>query len=201
MKKPSDWDSTNAFTGETSAQLPKGGYVLKIKAAKVENTDYGERLHLLFDIEEGEYKDYVNTQFTEKKAKSDKPKEVKWPACGRYSQYILKKDSKTNAFFKGLITCIENSNPSYKFDFDENSLVGKLVGGLFAIRQFRGNDGKVINLVEMRQPRSVDVIRSGDYELPADELLSEPQKNYAAAGTPKFEEVEDDEDEDLSLPF
>ena len=202
MKKPSDWESAPAYTGEASAQLPKGGYVLKIKAAKVEETQqYGEKLHILFDIAEGDYKDFVQAKYDKTKAESNNPKDVKWPAVGRYNTFVSTKDGTTNGWFKGLITSIEKSN-NYKFDWDEKSLVNKLVGGLFAVDEFEGSDGKVIPLVKMMQARSVDVIRSGDYELPEDRLLDKSKAKTAAATKEElpFADIEDAEDEE-TLPF
>jgi hypothetical protein len=194
MKKPNDWESAPAYTGEASAQLPKGGYVLIIKAAKVENTqNYGEKLHILFDIAEGDFKGFVQTKYDKAKAESSNPKDVKWPAVGRYNTFVTTKDGATNGWFKGLITSIEKSN-NYVFDWKENSLVGKLVGGLFVIDEFMGKDDKIIPLVKMVQARSVDVIRSGAYELPEDRLIERATQTT----TPEAKYTEEDPED---LPF
>lgn len=46
-----------------SAQIPIDGYVVSILSAKVEETDYGEKLAIGFDIAEGEYKDFYKQKF------------------------------------------------------------------------------------------------------------------------------------------
>ena len=49
----------------------------------------------------------------------------------------------TNPKFKGLITSVEESNGSFKFNWDEQTLVGKKVGIVFREEEFR-DDKNVI---------------------------------------------------------
>lgn len=193
IKKPSDWEAATAYTGETTAQLPKGGYVLKIEAAKVINVGGAEQLVLLFDIAEGDFKGFYRERYENDKKSAKDPKTVKWK--GQYRQFTTKKDGTTNNWFKGLITSIEKSN-NFTFDFDESQLIGKLVGGIFGVEEFEGQDGKKVKTVKMLQARSVDVIRSGDYVIPEDKLL-----NTSAAETSASAAYTTDDVDTEDLPF
>lgn len=42
-------------------------------------------------------------------------------------------------FFKGVLTSLEESNPGFRWNWDESTLVGKKVGGVFGREQFRTN--------------------------------------------------------------
>ena len=97
----------------------------------------------------------------------------------------------TNGFFKGFITSVEESNPGYRFNWDELGLEGKLVGLVFGEEEYLGNDGKPHTSVKAQRARSVEAIRAGVPGPQAKKLNAESAK--PAQG---FTEVEDDE-----LPF
>ena len=73
---------------------------------------------------------------------------------------------------------IETSNPGYSWNWDENSLKGKLIGGLFA-ETYTVIDGKEIKYVSLvpKNIRNVDCIRKGNYKLP------DPIKKNGATGS------------------
>lgn len=154
MRKPEGYESATAFTGEFET-LPAGGYVCRIIKATVEQTKESMKdvLIILFDIAEGEYKDFYKKQFDRKKA--DNP-DAKWQ--GIYRQLT---EGKSLSFFKGMITAIENSNPGYIWDFDETKLKGKLFGGVFGQEEYKGNDGNIKLSTKCRIIRSVEQIQKG----------------------------------------
>ena len=60
IKKPAGYDEAAAYTGEFQ-QLPKGKYVCVIKQVSIQESRNGnQQFVILFDIAEGEYKDFYN---------------------------------------------------------------------------------------------------------------------------------------------
>ena len=100
-----------------SEPLPAGGYVAKILNAKVEEYSWGEVLVISFDVSEGEYKDFFSKQYKEN-TREDK----KWKGNFRLTvpqesnQYF---DSQKRTFGNA-IWAIEESNPSFRWAWDEN---------------------------------------------------------------------------------
>lgn len=152
MYKPINWDSTKAIKGgEPMSKVPAGGYICKI--IHVYDVADKQYLKVELDIMEGEYKGI----FSDRYAKFG----GNWP-CFRICSY---KD-KAVGMFKGFITSVEESNDHYQFDFNEQTLVNKLVGVLFGEEEFITNDGEVKVNCKPQFFRSVAAIRSGDYEIP-----------------------------------
>jgi hypothetical protein len=73
-------------------------------------------------------------------------------------------------FFKGLVEDIEKSN-NFQWDFDEQKLKGKLVGMLFRREEYRKKDGSTGLFTSPFQPRSVQIVREGDFIIPEDKPL------------------------------
>ena len=136
MEKPQGYDEAQAF-GEFET-LPAGGYKCLIKKVVCEKTTQGkEYLKIAVDIAEGEYKD-----FYQKKFDNDTREDKKW--SGVWTVFTEGYNpGTTNPKFKGLITSVEASNANFKFDFDEQKLVGKKVGLVFREEEFEGQDGQV----------------------------------------------------------
>ena len=153
MQKPSEWESTQAATGDFKSVTP-GGHICKIISARVEQTSQGkEVLVIAFDIVEGADKNFY-TDLYDKAVITNK--DAKWQ--GTYRQ-LTQGDSLK--FFKGLITAIENSNSGYKWDFNEASLKGKLFGGVFGQEEWVNNKGEVKLSTKCRWIRSVEQVRKG----------------------------------------
>ncbi|GHU78508.1 hypothetical protein AGMMS49992_29250 [Clostridia bacterium] len=160
MIKPTDWDQTAAYTGAFD-RLPPGYYVCKIVGARMEVSRSGrEQFVLALDVSEGEHKGFFKSQYDSRKASgggfSD---QTKWP-CTFY-QGIKANDGRTNGFFKGLISTIEESNPGYTFNWDERTLKDKAVGFVFGEEEFMGNDGNVRTNVKPARFTSVEKARVG----------------------------------------
>lgn len=182
MKKPQGYDEAIAITGEF-VPLPPGGYVCVIKKAMQETTKTGkEVLVLLVDIAEGEYKGYFQKSF-DSNTKQDK----KWPNGARVRQFT---EGNSTQYFKGLITCIEKSNPGYVgFDangiLDENKLSGKKIGCIFGRRQYPKRDGTLAFETEVFYTRSTSSIVPG-LKPPEDRLW---KGNNQSSGNTFGEEV------------
>lgn len=152
-------------------QLPKGAYVVRIKAAKEEPNKNGNGSHLsvAFDIAEGEYEGFYSNQF-EANGNEDK----KWPYDAIYyltvpsdgcQEYVW---TNWNTFFADL----EDSNGGFVFGGDPKTLKGKLIGGKFMIEQTEAN-GNIYDHTRLRWTCVADDVRNGKAgKLPNDKLIS-----------------------------
>jgi hypothetical protein len=166
MKKYDSYDSAEAFTGEYEKLVP-GGYICVILKVAVEEKNYGHLMRIAFDIASGPHEGFYERQF---KRRKENNKEAKWP--GMYYQTI-KEDGLQ--YFKGFMQTIEQSNPGFKWDWDEKKLVGKLFGGVFGEEEYLGNDGNIKTSVKCFYVRTVEQIQTG-VEIP------EPKKLKTSAG-------------------
>lgn len=165
MKRYDGYEQAEAFTGNFE-RLEPGGYICQILDVKAEEKDYGTLLRVAFDIAEGDNKGYFRRLFDKRKESYDNPK---WPNGGMYYQTVKSDDLR---FFKGFITAIEESNSGYKWNWDENTLKGKVFGGIFGEEEYEGNDGSVKTAIKCRWVRSADTVRSGDFDIPEKKTLS-----------------------------
>ncbi len=185
IRKPEGYDQAPVYTGEFQ-QLPKGKYICTIKQVATQmSKNNNEQFVILYDIAEGEYKDFYQKIFNSEKAQN--PSEVNWR--GIFKQNMT---GKGTPWLKGIITSIERSN-NFIFQWDkennEKTLVGKRFGGLFRRRQYEKKDGSRSIVTELFQIRSVAGL--AEAEIPEDSLLSEdsvsrPDPNPANAKMPPF---------------
>lgn len=199
MRLPTDFATAQA-AGTGSNNLPAGGYVCKIINAKCEDVNGSEKLVLALDIAEGEHKGYYQKKYDQKKQENAS---APWPC--KYGQFVTTKDGLTNRFFKGMINSIEQSNSGYSLaanNGSEKTLIGKLVGVIFGEEDFTGSNGNVYTAVKPQFFRSIETIRSGEYEIPAKKPIANTPSSASLlsslAASGKLEIVEDFSDE---LPF
>lgn len=197
MKKPTNWNEVKEFSDRP--KLPVGAYVCKVKKTAVQNNGYGDQLILLFDIIEGEYKDYYANDFS-----ANQNADKKWK--GQLRVWLptddgSDKDEITKRTLKGMVTAFEKSNPGYAFDWNEASLVGKTVGILFRNEEWDYN-GKHGWAARPFRAISTDSVREGSYTLPKDKPLSKTETAVPSYFMPQSDVngfVQVDEDDDL--PF
>lgn len=176
IRKPNNWNEVKEFTDRP--KLPVDAYVCRVKKAVVQTNSFGEQLCLLFDIVEGEYKDFFNKEF-----QSNTQENKKWKGVLRL--WLPKEDGSeqdgwTKSTLKGMVTAIEKSN-NFAWNWDEASLAGKLIGILFRNEEWE-YDGKTGWSARPFRALSVDTVRSGDYNLPKDK----PLKNKTAPADSGF---------------
>ena len=118
IKKPAGYDEAAAYTGE-SQQLPKGKYVCVIKQVATQTSKNGnEQFVILFDVAEGEQKDFFQKLFNADKAQNST--NAKWR--GVFKQNM---EGKGLSWFKGIITSIERSNNfTFQWDTKNNEAMG-----------------------------------------------------------------------------
>lgn len=158
-------------------RIKSGLYPGKIIDAKVEkvNTKKGEMevLRVLFDISEGEYKDYYKKlyDFKEKgKEKKDKRWEcdlVFWLESKNSTEEANKMSAER---FKRFINDVEKSNEGFKFDWDEKKLVGKEVGLAFSLEEWLNRENNIFTSVKLRRTVDLDIAKEYNYETKKDEI-------------------------------
>lgn len=196
INRPSNWSEVKEFSDYR--KLPLGAYICKVKKAVVQNTDYGQQLCILFDIEDGEYKgfyaeDYKNSTYDDKK----------WKGVLRVwlpKEDGSEKDEWTKSSLKGVVTAFEKSNPGYQWNWDENSLSGKLVGMVFRNEQwtYKGKTGWTV-----RPYRAVSVasVEECTYKIPADKPLKANASVGAMATAATSADFSMLDEDDSDLPF
>ena len=172
MKRIENWDSIVEST--SFKRLTPNGYIVKI--LKVEDHPDKEYLKIYFDVNGGEDKGYFKSQF-----EKDTRKERKWPNAGTFIRSY--KDSAAS-MFKGFINAIEKSNKGYQWNFDEKTLVNKVVGLIIADEQYQNQKGQVRVRNYVAAVRSVETIEKGEYEIPALKELTTTKTTTAPANDP-----------------
>lgn len=150
---------------------------------KIENLRYEESKNggsdvivFQFDITEGDYSGFFRKNYDDN-TQEDK----KWK--GTYRLYVPKDDgSEQDAWtmkrFKTVMTAFEDSNRGYHWNWDENTLKGKSIGGIFNEKEydFNGKHGFFTNCYGLC---GVEKIRTGNFKTPEPTML----KNRPAGAT------------------
>lgn len=179
MQPIEGWNEVPAYTGEFET-LPPGAYKCQVVQVNITKAQSGKEMMVIcFDIAEGPFKDYYMKQF---KSRQKTDKDVKYPGVFRQ---LTRGDSLP--FFKGVITSIEKSNPGYRWNWEEKSLVKKYFGGIFGREEYMGNDGKKHMSTKCVQIRSLDGMK--DAKIPEDKLLTDTLTPAFPASTPQPREV------------
>lgn len=159
-----------AFDGFNEAQesaknmgggrLPIGAYICQIKNVQYVAGENGnsDRIDILFDITEGEQKNFFKKQYD-----SNTSEDKKWK--GRKSIYVPKddgseKDTWTKNSFAKWVNGFEDSNSGYKWDWKEEKWKGLKVGIVFG-ETGTVIDGKEILYTEPRFAVAVKAVKDG----------------------------------------
>lgn len=153
MERIENWDNVEARGMEDFKALPIGAYECVIKEANIHKNKetQKESFKVSIDIASGEFKDYFQKRYDNS---SFNPK--KWD--NNAVKYLAFKGDNVS-YFKGFITCVENSNPGYKWDWDESKLTGKKICGVFQYEEYKKQDGSNAVKVRLNKFRSIDKIK------------------------------------------
>lgn len=143
--------------------LPAGTYVAGIKNVKIDGKEPDQQLVLRLDIIEGEWAGYYTKRYErdsqnardyQAKYKGDFRLQIPDPSNPKRSHPEW--DTKA---FNNAMWAIEHSNPGYKWDWNEGSLKGKIVGINVREGSFNGNVFTQIGRLEV-----ADDVRKGIIE-------------------------------------
>lgn len=153
MEKIENWDSIEAKGMEDFKNLPIGAYECIIKDARINHNEENgkDTLKISIDIASGEYKDYFLKSY-ENDTRIDK----KW---NNNAVKYLAFEGDNVSYFKGFITCVENSNPGYTWDWNENKLKDKKICGVFLYEEYQKQDGTHGIKVRLNKFRSLDKMK------------------------------------------
>lgn len=158
MKPIEGYDLVNE-AGEFK-RLPAGIYGVKI--TKVVDQPEKEYLEVYSDIVKGEYANYF--------------KSLVDSGLRDTSLHIRSYKSKALPFFKAFMTAVEKSNPGYKWDWNEQNLVGKNVIGVFGEEEYLDNEGNVRIATRLVEFRSLEAYKEGKIKVPELKKLPESEK-------------------------
>lgn len=196
ITKPDGYDS--AATYGNYEKLSLGGHICKIKTARIDTNEYGDTLVLAFDIAEGsKYDGFYQRNFLAQPFEGRK-----WKGTYRIAipdEHPAEEDEKSVSIFKTAMEVIEKSNSGYSWNWDENSLKGKLFGGVFGRKEYDFDDKRGNNrhgfYTTCRYLRTVEEVKNG-VDVPEDKLLNSPSKS-TSSDSGEFVPMPSDDD----LPF
>ena len=194
MKKFSGYDEAKeAAKNMGGERLPVGAYVCEIKNVKYVTGENGnsDRIDILFDIADGNHKDFFKNQYD-----ANTSEDKKWK--GRKSIYVPKddgseKDGWTKNSFAKWVNGFEDSNPGYKWDWKEDKWKGLKVGIIF------GETGTVIEGKEIlyTEPRfACDIKKVKDGSAPKAKFVA--KNGYT--GTKQNNKSDDSGSEFMNIP-
>lgn len=161
MKTFNGYDKAKEAARYTGGErLPIGAYVCKVVNVKYVDGENGnsDRIDLLFDISEGDHKDFFKNQYD-----ANTSEDKKWK--GRTSVYVPKddgseKDEWTKNSFAKWVNGFEDSNDGYKWDWKEDKWKGLTVGIVFG-ETGTVIQGKEILYTEARFATAASKVRDG----------------------------------------
>lgn len=158
----------SVVVGEYQA-LPSGGYVCRIKKAKMtENSEGLPMIEVMADIAEGEFEGHFGKLYRDRMSSDSN---AKYPYNGVLRITAVDAEGNTKKNFKSFCTAVEQSNDLTLPRHDEaflKALAGKLVGVLYQREEYEGNDGKNHWSTKPKWYRNVETIRSGKFQKPED---------------------------------
>ena len=184
MKVIENYENIQASSGEF-ARPGNGGYILEIvnvtDVPYNEQTGKGDYLRIDYDIASGEFKGYYTAQ-------NERFGGGKW-----FANVIKSYKEKALGMFKHFTNCVEESNPGFKWNWQENKLIGCRFGATLQEEEYEKNDGSIGTRLIVKDIKTVKQIMDGDFKVPATKKLER-----TAAPVNGFAELKDDTSD---LPF
>ena len=184
MKKIENYENVQASSGGFG-RPSANGYCIEIIGVKDipldANTDKGDYLKIDYDIAHGDFKGYYTKQH--ERFGGD------W-----FANFIRSYKETALGMFKHFTNCVEESNAGYKWDWNENGLVGKFVGVVLGEEEYRKSNGDIGVKLVVKDIKTVDQILTGDFKVPAIKKLKE--ETSSVFSPIQFDEISDDD-----LPF
>jgi hypothetical protein len=176
MKKIENYENVQASSG-SFARPTAGGYICKIvnvEDVPMNDKGKGDYLRIEYDIADGDFKGYYKEQFD------------RWGGVWNAS-FIRSYKEKALGMMKHFTNCIERSNTGYKWEWEEKTLIGTLVGLVLGEEEYLNSSGDVRVKLVVNQVKTIDEIENGDFKVPKIKKL-QPENT-----APTFEPVADEE--------
>ncbi len=168
------------FKSESSSNsfpmLPVGAYVCAIKNVKVDGADPDQQLVLRLDIIEGDWSGYYTMRYQRDSQNAGFQQQYQAKYKGDYTLQIPNRANSRREHpewderaFNNMVFCVESSNPGYHWNWDENTLKGKIVGINVRRGFYNGNEYTQIGRLEV-----ADDVRKG---------LVKPMKDRKPSGS------------------
>ena len=159
MEVINNWNEVEAKGMEDFKALQIGAYECVIKESEVyKNQETGkESFRVAIDIATGEFKDYFQKRYD-----SNTDMNKKWD--NNATRYLAFQGDNVS-YFKGFITCVENSNVGYTWNWDEKTLKGKKICGVFQYEEYEKQDGSKAIKVRLSKFRSLDKMKEANENL------------------------------------
>ena len=198
MKKIDNWNEIEAKGMDDFKALPIGAYECKIINAVENNNEQSGKttLKVMIDIASGEYKDYFKKRYD-----SNTAIDRRWD--NNATKYLAFEGENTS-YFKGFITCVENSNVGYKWNWEESTLRDKKIVGVFQYEEYKKQDGTRGIKIRLTKFRSLDKLKdikvSDDIKMLDGSYIS--YDDYMERKEDKFADFKDSvEINESDLPF
>lgn len=172
LKRPENWDKVEGIEFGDYENLELGGHEVVIKNA-YEYTGKTGNISLKVEVDiAGNDK---QAGFFQRQYDNNTNANKTWPA-GACKYISLKEEENCIAMFKGFTTSVEKSNPGYTWNFDEKTLIGKKLCGVFGLEQYEKQDGTTGFATRLTQFRSLDKLN--EVKIPKVRLLNGTQIDY-----------------------
>lgn len=198
------------FTAKENVQisaLPAGAYIGKILGAKIDSvTSNGrtwDRLVLQLDVTEGEYANHYQNLY---RSQAGGQYEAKYKGILRLNIPVKgdQYEAMNKRLLEGAVWCIEDSNPGFKWAWDETKLKGLAVG--FSVRDMDyliedASGVRAGTTTEIARLESVRKVKAGEVKPVKRRELKEAQKQklHAQANTAVAQAAQVEMNDDL--PF
>jgi len=137
---------------------PVGAYIGEIQAAREAEQNGRPVVELFMEITEGEYANRFHEVYEDQKERFGD--NVKYKGIFRLVPYMEGDEDWRRKVFEENLWAVEQSNPGYKWDWDEKKLKGKKVGISIRKRLYTYN-GKDRETTEIGRLESIEEIKAG----------------------------------------
>ena len=197
LKKADNYDSV--VVNEDFVALELGGHKGIIKKVEEYTSQISGNTSLKVEVDTD--KNDKQPNYYQEQYDNNTNMNKKW-STGATKYVSLKEDEKCVKMLKAFITAVENSNPSFTYNWDKDieQLNGKKVGLVFGLEEYEDNEGKLKTATKLTQFRSLDKV--DNVKIPKVKLLDgtfidyEEYKNGKSSTAPFNDLVETSDDVD-----
>ena len=155
LKKPEKYDDIQVNEDFTPIEL--GGHKGIIMSAEEYTSPISGNTSLKVCVDTS--KDDTQPNYFAEQYKNDTRNDKKWSNSA--IKYVsLGNEENQVKMLKSFITAVENSNNGFEYNWEKevNQLKGKKVGLVFALEEYKNQDGEIKTIAKLNQFRSIDKV-------------------------------------------